>query len=112
MQLSNFHGLFYQLWDGFFSPQYSPVDPLEIELHEKTIRSFSSTNTILALQSCFKLTESFKSVAKGVPELFDGVYLAEGGGGGGHNVNGDAWQMHHDSQFVWKPASQNRKKNI
>ena len=30
----------------------------------------------------FKLSESFKSVAQGVPEIFEEVYL----GGGGHNV--------------------------
>ena len=31
----------------------------------------------------FKLSESFKSVAQGFPEIFEEVYL---GGGGGHNV--------------------------
>ena len=30
------------------------------------------------------MSESFKSVAQGVPEIFEEVYL--GGGGGGHNV--------------------------
>ena len=38
MQLSNFHGLFGQLWDGFFT-QFSPIDPFENELYEETIRN-------------------------------------------------------------------------
>ena len=35
-----------------FFTQFSPVDPFENELYEETIKSFSSKNAILALQSC------------------------------------------------------------
>ena len=44
MQRSKFHELFYlfTFFGTVFGAQFSPVDPFENELYEKTIKSFSS----------------------------------------------------------------------